>query len=438
MVKGQTADEENKSAVVSALPKKTFIIGVDYNNDVFTLNRRGELGDTPVIKALLDDVKSAGADAVCWRVSACGFVTYPSSVHNTYYPKTIVTRVRTWDVIFKRCDPLRVAVDYAHDIGLKFYVYITLFDDAYEDQEAMFGREHPEFYMRHYGGLDPYKDPLKQCIKGIFSYGYPEVRQWRMKLIRELISYGPDAVYMDCARTHAGIHPIPVHGWYPGATFPHLRYGYNDYEIERYRKRYGKEPPVRSPRSMEPLEPTEDEINWNKVRGSFLTDFMRQASREIHDADIQVCVCFYPKTYNGLNPGYHCRQQLGWFDIDWRRWVDEKLIDEIRLNIDHRKFGYDDWVAHSAQTYRYAQDKGVKVFIDCGIESKYDRMENPPAKLPITKKDQPDLFFQLMHDMTLKMLNTSADGIFYYEHCGNDQRTWNTLKSAWAQYRGQQ
>lgn len=418
----------------SAAEPKKLIVGVDYNDEVQAVARKGELADTPVIKQMLDNIKSSGATGVCWRVSAAGFVTYPSKVYHVYYPKTVYTYATVWDLIFKRCDPLQVAVDYAHEIGLEIYAYVTLFDDAYINQEPIFGRQHPEYYMRHYGGLDPYKDPLEQCIRGVFSYGYPEVRQWRMKLIEELISYGPDAIYLDCARTHSGIHPIPVHGWYPAATFPHLRYGYNDYEIERYRNQYDKEPPVRSPRSVEPLIPTEDELNWNKVRGSFLTDFLREASQAVHDANMKLCVCFYPKTYNGLNPGYHCRQQLGWFDIDWKTWVDEKLVDEIRLNIDHRKFGYDDWVADSADTYRYAQDKGVKVLVDCSIEGSYDRMENPPAPLPIEKTKNPDLFYSLMEKMTLNMLNTSADGVFFYEYTGNDQRTWNAIQSALQNY----
>ncbi len=313
------------SASPSLTASKKLMIGVDYNDNVLEAAHRGELADAPAIRQILDNIKSAGAHAVCWRISGAGFVTYPSKVHQTYYPKSIYTSATVWDLIFKRCDPLRVAVDYARQIGLEFYVYVTLFDDAYENQETMFGRKHPEFYMRHHGGLDPYKDPLQQCIKGIFSYGYPEVRQWRMDLIRELLSYDPDAIYLDCARTHAGAHPIPVHGWYPSATFPHLRYGYNDYEIERYKTLYGKEPPYRSPTSVAPLEPTEDEIRWNQVRGSFLTDFLREASAAIRSANKKLCVCFYSATYNGLNPGNDDRT---WKTIRsaWQRYASQTQL----------------------------------------------------------------------------------------------------------------
>jgi len=418
-----------------ALPKeKEMIIAVDYSDNVVGANRKGELGDTPLIKQIMDDIKSAGGTAVCWRVSRSGSVSFPSKVYIPYFPRT-KGMVTSWDLLFKHCDPLRVAVDYAHEIGLKIYPYITLFDDAYENRESEFGHEHPEYYIRHYRWKKNLSKPSSYYIKGIFSYGYPEVRTWRMKLVKELISYGADGIYIDCARTHAGIHAIPVHGWYPTATMPHTYYGYNDYEVARYRKLYGKEPPRRSSRSLAPREPSADEINWNKVRGSFLTEFMREASGAIRAADQKVFVAFFPKTYNGFNPGYQTRQQLGWFDIAWEQWVEEGLIDEIRLIVDHRKFGFDDWVANSQHTYKKAQDAGVKVYIDCAIESEYDKMENPPCKLPITKKDNPDVFFSLMENMTFKMLNTTADGVLFYDHPGNDERTWKALRNARKRYK---
>jgi len=38
--------------------------------------------------------------------------------------------------------------------------------------------------------------------------------------------------------------------------------------------------------------------------------------------------------------------------------------------------------------------------------------------------------FALMGEMTEKMLRSSADGVFCYEHCGNDHRTWKTIAAA--------
>ena len=141
-------------------------------------------------------------------------------------------------------------------------------------------------------------------------------------------------------------------------------------------------------------------------------------------------MCFFPATANGFNPGYQCRQMLGRYRIDWPTWVEESLVDGIRLNIDHRRFGYDDWMAASSRTYKKAQDGKVPVLIDCAIEGRYDQVENPPRPLPIVKAEDPDAFFGLMGKMIGKILKSSADGIAFYEHCGNDDRTWETIAAA--------
>jgi uncharacterized lipoprotein YddW (UPF0748 family) len=267
-------------------------------------------------------------------------------------------------------------------------------------------------------------------VRGVFSFGYPEVREYFAALVKEALEYEPDGVYLDFARTHAGGNPIPVHGWWPQWTNPYLAYGYNEPDVARYREKYGKEPPRPQYSSAAPIEPTEEDIHWNRVRGEAATIFLREIRPMVKESGKELHVCFYPSTYNGFNPGYHCRQMLGRYHVDWRTWVQEGLIDAIRLNVDHRRFGYDDWVAVSAEKYRFAQERGVRVFIDCAIERQYDQLENPPKPLPIRRDDDPETFFQLMGDMAEKMLKGSADGLFFYEHCGNNERTWRTISAA--------
>ena len=50
--------------------------------------------------------------------------------------------------------------------------------------------------------------------------------------------------------------------------------------------------------------------------------------------------------------------------------------------------------------------------------------------LPISRSEHPDAFFGLMGTMVRKMLDSSADGIAFYEHCSNDDRTWDTIGAA--------
>jgi hypothetical protein len=406
------------------------VLGVDYADDVELAYGRGELGDTPLIESIMDDAVAAGMTHVAWRVSHVGKLTYrtrvgtPQDGHQALRPS-----LTPFGLILQRCDPLQVAVEAAHRRGLKLLFYLTLFDECYQDpagpiSESWLGAAHPEYYSRHYS------HPLH--VRGVFSFAYAEVCDYFLGIVREGLEAGCDGVYLDVARTHAGANPIPVHGWWPQWSNPYLAYGYNDPDRARYRERYGEDPPVIHVTSSDSLEPDAAEVRWNDVRGEALTNFLRQVRPLARQYQATVSACFFPSTYNGFNPGYHCRQMLGRFQVDWKRWVDEDLIDAIRLNVDHRRFGYDDWQAASRQTFGQAQERGVKLYLDCAIEGRYDQMEDPPAPLPITKADQPELFFELMGDMARRMLESDADGVVYYEHAGNDARTWKALRAVHA------
>ena len=70
---------------------------------------------------------------------------------------------------------------------------------------------------------------------------------------------------------------------------------------------------------------------------------------------------------------------------------------------------------NSAKTYRYAQDRGIKVYVDCAISGTFDMLKNPPATLPISESKAPDLYYGILTNATRNILSSSADGVFYYE-----------------------
>jgi len=443
-------------------PKKVIAVGVDYNDQVVIGYEEGYLYDEPRIRQLIRAIKSAGTNEVYWRVSLIGKVTYRSKVmpvmdgKGAPYPGAAPT-----GIILKQCDPLAVAIDECHKQGMKCFAYMTLFDFAYPGFENDFFERHPEYWSRLAGVLaDNVRTPLPGAkeaaefsktvktggysksleegqrqatapyVRGVPSYGYPKARQYVLAQVSELIGYKPDGIYFDVARTHAGIYPVLSYGWAPQWQHPYLKYGYNEPEIALYLQRHGKFPPLRDVTSLQSLDETEEERNWNAVRGHFLTVFLREAARLAHEAHMEVAVAFYSDTQNGFQPGTHTRQQLGRYEIQWRAWCDQRLVDVIRLIVGHRKHGYDDWVQSAAETYKYAQDRGVRVYCDCAIEGKWDRLKDPPAPLPITETGQPDLYFRVLGDATRKILSSSADGIYYYEAGANGPRTWNTILKA--------
>ncbi|MFC1526733.1 hypothetical protein ACFL6X_07990 [Candidatus Latescibacterota bacterium] len=408
---------------------KELMLGVDYADNVEHAFRSGELGDTPVIEAIMDDAAAAGMTSVAWRVSHLGKLTYRTRAGTAQDGhKAIRASLTPFGLILQRIDPLEVAVRAAHERGLKLFVYYCLFDEAYLDlttdevSESDFGRLHPDMYWAHHS--------TKHCLRGVLSFGYPEVREYFGALVREGLSYGVDGVYLDCGRTHAGANPIPVYGWAPQWTNPYLAYGYNEPDVARYRAQYGEPPPVVQVTDTGGQEVGEAEDAWNRARGEGLTQFMREVRPLFAPSGQELVVCFYPATYNGFNPGYQCRQILGHFHLDWPAWVDEDLVDGVRLNVDHRRFGYDDWVKDSSRIYAGAQARGKRVLVDGALDARVDQLADPPRPLPIRQEDDADYYFGLVEEMVTRMLSSSADGVFFYEHCNTDSRFWEAIRHA--------
>jgi len=440
--------------------QKVLALGVDYADQIYHGYSGGYLYAEEKIRELIQTLKNAGIDEVYWRVSAGGKVTCRSKVMTVMDGSGLTNPgFSPSGVILKQCDPLAVAVDEAHRLNMRLFVYITLFDFYYPGLESEFFEKHPEYWSRLAGVLaDNVRQELPGAkeaaefsetvstggysklltvgekqgtspyVRGVPSYGYPEVREHLLAQVRELIGYHADGIYFDVSRSHSGIFPILTYGWYPQWTSPYLKYGYNEPEIARYKQLYGKNPPLRGITSLQSLEETEDEKNWNDVRGYFLSVFLRQAAEEVHRAGKKVAVAFSPTTYNDFQPGTYTRQQLGRIEIQWRKWAEDKTIDIIRLNVDHRKEGYEDWENYSAATYKYAQDRGVKVYVDCAISGSFDMLKNPPAPLPILESKQPQLYYQIVSETTRKILGSAADGVFYYEAGGNTKSLYDAIR----------
>ena len=103
----------------------------------------------------------------------------------------------------------------------------------------LFGTQVGELMTREVVTCEP-----NERVRGVFSLAYPEVKQYFMDILKEGLEYGSDAVYLDCARTHASANMVPVGGWWPHWANPYLAYGYNEPDVARYRGLYGEGPPT--------------------------------------------------------------------------------------------------------------------------------------------------------------------------------------------------
>ncbi|MFW6038922.1 MAG: hypothetical protein ACOC9P_00415 [bacterium] len=403
------------------------VLGVDYADDVEQAFQRGEVGDTPVIEAIMDHAVAAGCSVVNWRVSHLGRLTYRTEVGTRVQPhRSLRESLSAFGLVFQRIDPLRVAVDAAHARRLKLHVYFTLFDEARRgggdapDSEGWLGQQHPEYYLqRHDGGWS---------VRGVFSFGHDAVRAYFRDLIAEALTYQPDGIFLDCARSHAGSHPIPLKGGWPIWTNPYLSYGYNPPDVHRYRNTYGEDPPARTQRSdWQSLEETEIEQRWNRVRGEALTQFLQELRPLCRDADAELRVGFFPTTQNRSNPGYHVNHVLGRYHLDWPTWCEQGLVDAITLFSGNGRSGTRDWLIHSRDVFQQAQAHSVKVLPQTGINGQLDEAPLGDNRQPLRCDDDPQAYYTRITELTRDALVGGADGMYYYEHANADEDTWRAI-----------
>ncbi|KKW14568.1 MAG: hypothetical protein UY52_C0024G0001, partial [Parcubacteria group bacterium GW2011_GWC2_49_9] len=216
---------------------------------------------------------------------------------------------KSMGLILKDCDPLRAAIDSARKEKIKIYAYVTLFDESYPGLESEFSEKHPEYCWKH-----------RHCdhvVKGLLDYAYPEVKKHRLDEIKELLSYEPDGIYLDVARSHAAGWPIMA---LPLGTNPWENYGFNEPEVEEFKRRYGVD--VRLKNLADAPFAKFDEEKWNRLRGEYLTGFLKEVRSEIKSADKKLSVGFYTDADCYLSPaGCRGRTVMGKFYHDWQTWV---------------------------------------------------------------------------------------------------------------------
>src|SRR5262245_21912947 len=126
---------------------KVLALSIDFKDQVYLGYERGVTFGKQEISELLQTAHHAGFDEIYWCVSAVGKVTYPSKVMAVLDGTGLRSpNYSPSGVILKQIDPLAVAVRVAHDLGMKLFVYITLYDFAYPGLESQFFRDHPEYW----------------------------------------------------------------------------------------------------------------------------------------------------------------------------------------------------------------------------------------------------------------------------------------------------
>jgi len=190
----------------------------------------------------------------------------------------------------KGIDPLQIAMEHAHSIGLEFHVSqrIEAFQMAPPWEEfftTKFYREHTEFRLIDKDGTE---------ITGL-SYTYLEVREYYISVLKEAAEYGADGAVVIFVRGP----PIIL---------------YEKPVVEGFEKKYG----------IDPREIAETDERWLSYKAGFITQFMREV-RQAMD-----------KVGKKLNKNLEVsaiimatKEQNLFFGLDVEAWVKEELVDNL-------------------------------------------------------------------------------------------------------------
>ena len=287
-------------------PDMEFWINMDYiDNVAYRKNLHVEDYDEPVIAEYFRKCKAHGITGVLWRVSCMGQFGYRTKV-GTIYPDLNGDSLSDGEIkmreYIKRFDPVEVAVREARKNDIQIYFWMTLSDEAYNHptrgkiHHSQFQLDHPETIL-----LDRQGNPLY----GTMCYSEPAARKYRMDIIRELIEYKADGIYL-CTRSHCFSFGTDKSG---------NDYGFNPTVVRQYKERYG----------VDILTQDFDVKKWQDLKAEGFEEFMLEACNTIHAAGQRV---IFGTCFNGISSG-KCGGGWGNMPIRVKKYLEEGWIDAV-------------------------------------------------------------------------------------------------------------
>jgi len=280
-----------------------------------------------------------------------GFLFYSSQLQReiTALRREFQSTPYAWDP-----HELRWPVEVAHRLGMKFYAWVTIYNEgapagAYREYgvppvpltypwgtiqeaefpfESRFVHEHPEYQLVDRTG--------KRRHYGVLEWAYPEARGYWVQEIQLILDrYAVDGIHVS-TRTEG---PSPEHA---------DQFGFNPPIVEEYRRRHG----------VDILREDFDVEQWRALRGEYLTRLLREISGVVHARGKQLSL--------GTSQGDYIGFPLGNMKLEWRNWIEKKIVD--RLNLGEHGWGW------GPQGYGYLTDfatrRGLKP-LDAAVREDY-------------------------------------------------------------------
>jgi len=301
--RGATAD------IVKSMKLSTTVDSVDYCLSWGTWG-------VPGVHFILDRIRSAGITRVFWRASDGTMARFPSKVYEPYHgipdPKdgnSPWVKLRTEVFDCRVFDVLEAAAAGCKQRGMEFGLWVTVMEEEHGLGKCAFAREHPEFYRVWRNGVRSQKT---------MSYAYPEVVDFRLAFIKELMAYQPAAFLLDWVRC-AETEPL----W---DAKGYCRAGYEEAILKHYRKKFGVDPRT--------LDNGDD--RWLRFRADYHTAFFRKVKEHIRARRPGTSILslvrgnLHPYDTGGKSPTLPpLAHPLPMCLMDVQTWVKEGLTDTV-------------------------------------------------------------------------------------------------------------
>lgn len=291
------------------------------------------------VRFILDRCKSVGLSRVYWRCFDGGLALYNSKLMYPESKGADADQYAAWespgkktpDIFsgYKNFDSLAEAVKYGHKIGLEVHAWLSINEDDHAwGIASRFTKEHPQFRWVKRSGM-PYNSQL--------SFAFPEVRDYKLALVKEILAYDVDGFFFDWMRT-GDLRNGPQADKAGTAD-----YGYEKPLVESFLKKHG-----RNPREI----PNDDET-WVQFRCEPQSLFMKEAHRLIKKKCKSLPIAMmghHPWSFRGDGTARLNGNKNGLL-LDVANWAKNGFIDEAVAAGYYRKGGT------PAKAYAYMQEE---------------------------------------------------------------------------------
>lgn len=153
-------------------------------------------GDRECLKRLFGNAAGGGIRTILFAPMVCGKAIYPSKVAGTMHKlqRTHPGSERISELM-RAFNVMEEVPRLAGECGLELLLYFRLNDDYFPGIEESFLDAHPHWWWESRCG--------DFQLRGWPCYHYPEVREYKLKLLQEQLHYGVDGVLFEVARSHS-------------------------------------------------------------------------------------------------------------------------------------------------------------------------------------------------------------------------------------------